>query len=30
MSGINEVLMEEYYNIFYDIIDKNINEIKQD
>ena len=30
MSGINEVLMEEYYNIFYDIIDKNITEIKQD
>jgi len=30
MSGINEVLMEQYYNIFYDIIDKNINQIKQD
>ena len=30
MSGINEVLMEKYYNIFFDIIEKNIDTIKQD
>ena len=29
MSGINEVLMEQYYNIFYDIVEKNIKHIKQ-
>lgn len=29
MSGINEVLMEQYYNIFYDIVEKNITHIKQ-
>lgn len=29
MSGINEFLMEKYYNIFYDIVEKNIDQIKQ-
>ena len=29
MSGINEILMEKYYNIFYDIVEQNILEIKQ-
>ena len=28
MSGINEFLMEKYYNIFYDIVEKNITQIK--
>ena len=29
MSGINEILMEKYYNIFYDIVEQNISKIKQ-
>lgn len=29
MSGMNEVFMEEYYNIFYNIIEKNLDKIKE-
>ena len=29
MSGINEILMERYYNIFFDIIEQHISMIKQ-
>jgi TATA-box binding protein (TBP) (component of TFIID and TFIIIB) len=28
MSGMNEIFMEKYYNIFYDIVQSNINKIE--